>query len=224
MSWQRDQIIEAAHHLLETIPSGVTIIAAAKQRTIPEVEAVIQAGITHIGHNFFQEAQDMIPVLTDRATWHMIGHLQRNKAAHAIRYFDMIGTLDSLRLANTIEQYCAQAGKVMPVLVEVNSGREPNKAGIFPEDVETFVISVSKMKHIRIEGLMTMGPLFVDPEQLRPYFQTTRQVFENLLSLNNPHITMDYLSMGMSDSYQMAIEEGANIIRIGTKLFGPRNT
>jgi hypothetical protein len=224
MRWKRDEIIEAVYRLLVTIPPDVMVVAAAKQRTLDEVETVIQAGITHIGHNYIHEAQEMVPTLGDKATWHMIGHLQRNKAAHATRLFDMIETLDSVRLAATIEGHCAQTGKVMPVLIEVNSGREPNKTGILPEEAEDLVGAIADMEHIRIKGLMTMGPLSNNPEEFRPYFRAIRQVFERLSALTLPNVTMRYLSMGMSDSYKIALEEGANIVRIGIKLFGPRDT
>ena len=223
MGWKRDEIIKAAYHLLETIPPSVMVVAAAKQRTYDEVETVIQAGITHIGHNYIQEAQEMVNILGDKATWHMIGHLQRNKAAHAVRLFDMIETLDSVRLAATIGAHCGQIGKVMPVLIEINSAREANKTGILPEEVEDLLVAITDMKHIHVEGVMTMGPLSDNPEDFRPYFRTTREVFERLSALTLPNVTMRYLSMGMSDSYHIALQEGANIVRIGTKLFGPRD-
>jgi pyridoxal phosphate enzyme (YggS family) len=224
MIWKKVEIIDVVHHLLETIPPGVIVVAAVKQRTMDEVETVVQAGITHIGHNYIQEAQLMVPTFGDKATWHMIGHLQRNKVAYAARLFDMIETLDSIRLAATIEGYCGQIGKIMPVLIEINSGREPNKTGILPEDAEDLIIAIADMEHIRVEGLMTMGPLSDRPEELRPYYRVTRQIFEHLSTLTLPNGVMRYLSMGMSDSYHIALEEGANIIRLGTKLFGPRNT
>ena len=110
----------------------------------------------------------------------------------------------------------------MPVLVEVNSGREPNKTGVMPEDLDTLVQRMSALEHIRVEGLMTMGPRFGDPEGSRPYFIATRQAFERIAGMNLPNVSMQHLSMGMSNSYRIALEEGANMIRIGTKLFGAR--
>jgi len=213
---------ESALHMLETIPSDILVLAAAKTRSMDEVEAVIQAGITHIGYNYVQEALPIIQSIGRRATWHMIGHLQQNKVKTVVQYFDMIETIDSLRLAQIVDRQCAATGKTMPVLVEVNSGREANKTGILPEDVETFVIQISTLKNIRVEGLMTMGPRFGDPEDARSYFKATRAVFEHLAAMELSNPTMRYLSMGMSNSYLVAIEEGANLIRIGTKLFGVR--
>lgn len=214
------EIAEAVNRILETIPPGVTLVAAAKGRTVEEVEAALQAGITHVGHNYVQEAQPIIQALGDRATWHMIGHLQRNKAKLAARVFDMIETVDSLRLAQAIERHCMLLGVTMSVLVEINSGREPSKTGVFPEEVDDLVAAIADMEHVRVMGLMTMGPRFGDPEDARPYFQQTREAFERILSMNLANVTMRYLSMGMTNSYQVAIEEGANIVRIGTKIFG----
>lgn len=213
-------IAEAVKRILETIPPGVTLVAAAKGRTMEEVETALQAGVTHVGHNYVQEAQPIIQALGDRATWHMIGHLQRNKAKLAARVFDMIETVDSLRLAQAIEHHCMLLGVTMSILVEINSGREPSKTGVFPEEVDDLVAAIADMEHVRVMGLMTMGPRFGDPEDARPYFQQTRETFERILSMNLMNVTMRYLSMGMTNSYQVAIEEGANIVRIGTKIFG----
>lgn len=198
------------------------MLAAAKTRTLEEVEAAIQAGVTDIGYNYVQEALPIIQTIGDRAKWHMIGHLQQNKVKIAVEYFDMIETVDSWRLAQSLDRYCANLQKKMPVLVEVNSGRETNKTGVLPEEVDELVIRMSTLQNIRVEGLMTMGPRFGDPEDSRPYFKATREVFERIAARNLPNITMKFLSMGMSNSYQIAIEEGANIVRIGTKLFGER--
>ena len=214
------EIAEAVKRIQETIPPGVTLVAAAKGRTVEEVEAALQAGVTHVGHNYVQEAQPIIQALGDRATWHMIGHLQRNKAKLAVRMFDMIETVDSLRLAQAIERHCKLLGVTMPVLVEINSGREPSKTGVFPEEVDDLVAAIADMEHVRVMGLMTMGPRFGDPEDARPYFQQTRGAFERIRSMNLANVTMRYLSMGMTNSYQVAIEEGANIVRIGTRIFG----
>lgn len=208
--------------LLNTIPPEVTLVAAAKGRTIEEVDAALRAGVTHVGHNYVQEAKPIIQALGGNATWHMIGHLQRNKAKLAVSMFDMIESVDSLRLAKAIENRCEKLGKILPVLVEINSGREPTKTGVLPEDVDDLVSAIVDMSHIRVMGLMTMGPRFGDPEDARPYFSATRQAFERLSSKNLTNVEMRYLSMGMTNSYQVAIDEGANLIRIGTKIFGPR--
>ena len=215
-----DSIAARVSHILETLPPDVTLVAAAKGRTPAEIKAAIQAGITHVGHNYVQEARAMIPALGDSATWHMIGHLQRNKVNKAVELFDMIETVDSLRLAEALDRRCAVIGEVMPVLVEIDSGREASKTGTLPEDVDDLIQRLNELQHIRVQGLMTMGPRFGDPEQARPYFRATRAAFERLSAWNLPNVTMRYLSMGMSNSYLVAIEEGANIVRIGTKIFG----
>ncbi len=218
------EISESVKRILETIPPEVILVAAAKTRTLEEVEAAIQAGVTHIGYNYIQEALPIIQTIGSRVTWHMIGHLQRNKAKIAVQHFDMIETVDSWRLAQTLDRHCANFGKTMSVLVEVNSGRESNKTGVLPDDVDELVRRISDLAHLRVEGLMTMGPRFGDPEDSRPYFKATRVAFDRLASLNLPNATMRYLSMGMSNSYRIAIEEGANTVRIGTKLFGERSS
>lgn len=222
MTLQKTGIKETVREILETIPPGVQLLAAAKTRSKEEVEEVIQAGVTHIGYNYVQEAIPIIQAIGNRATWHMIGHLQRNKTKLAIQHFDMIETVDSWRLAQTIDHYCEEPGKIMPILVEINSGRELNKTGAMPEDVDELVQQISTLKHVHVEGLMTMGPRFGNPEDSRPYFITTREIFERLAARKLPNVNMRYLSMGMSNSYRIAIEEGANLIRIGTRLFGAR--
>jgi len=214
------QITESTKRVLDTIPPAVTVVAAAKGRTNEEVEAAIKAGITNVGHNYVQEAQPMIQTLGDKVVWHMIGHLQRNKVKIVVPIFNLIETVDSLRLAKTINMNCEAAGKVMPVLIEINSGRETSKTGVLPENLDDLLSDLAGMKYIHIQGLMTMGPRFGDPEDARPYFQATRKAFERLAKL--PYLDMRYLSMGMSNSYLIAIEEGANVIRIGTKIFGER--
>ena len=221
MDLRRIQIAEAVEGLLKTIPPDVTLVAAAKGRTIEEVEAAIQAGVAHVGHNYVQEAKPIIEAVGDRATWHMIGHLQRNKAAAAVRIFDMIETVDSMRLAEAIDRRCARLGRTMPVFVEINSGRERTKTGVLPEELDDLVVGITKLKHIRLMGLMTMGPRFGDPEDARPFFKATREAFERLSARRLPNVSLQYLSMGMTNSYQVAIEEGANLVRIGTKIFGP---
>jgi pyridoxal phosphate enzyme (YggS family) len=153
----------------------------------------------------------------------MIGHLQRNKITQAIRLFDMIEAIDSIRLAQALDEHCAALNMVMPVLIEINSGREAAKTGILPEKVGDLLPALVELEHIQVQGVMTMGPRFGDPEDARPYFQAAREVFETLSTCKMPNITVRYLSMGMSNTYQIAIEEGANIIRIGSAIFGSRS-
>ena len=222
MNSENDDLKESVRRIKQTIPANVLLLAAAKTRTLEEVETVIQAGITHIGYNYVQESLSIIETIGNKATWHMIGHLQRNKAKIVAEYFDMIETVDSWELAQTLEQHCKSIQKTMPILVEINSGREANKTGVLPEAVEELVLQLSTLEYLHLEGLMTMGPRFGDPEDSRPYYKTTRAIFERISAIKLPNVSMRYLSMGMSNSYQIAIEEGANIVRIGSKLFGDR--
>ena len=208
--------------VLNSLPQGVMMVAAAKTRTPEEVKAVINAGVKIVGYNYLQEAERMRRIIGDKVKWHMIGHLQRNKVKKAVLIFDMIETIDSVRLAETVDKQCALIEKKMPVLVEINSGREANKSGVMPEDVFELVKEISALPQLQVQGLMTMGAGFGDSEGARPYFKTTKKIFDRLKEDKIPNVEMRYLSMGMSASYEVAIEEGANIVRIGTKLFGGR--
>lgn len=218
----KNSIFDAVRSLLESIPPGVMLEAAAKTRSLEEVEAVIEAGVTHIGYNYVQESLPIIQQIGGRATWHMIGHLQRNKARVVVENYDFIETLDSWQLALTLERLCEGQQKSLPVLIEINSGREENKTGVLPEDVDDLVQKISGLKYLHLEGLMTMGPRFGNPEDSRPFFVTTRAIYERLSAVSLPNVKMNVLSMGMSNSYRVAIEEGANLVRIGTAIFGTR--
>jgi hypothetical protein len=215
-------IEENVKKILQELPPGVELMAAAKARTPEEIMQAAQAGVKIIGENYIQEALAAFNVVGHRVKWHFIGHLQRNKVKKAVEIFDMIETVDSPELSKEIDKRCSQRKRIMPVLIEINSGREKQKFGIFPEDTEDFIKEISGLKNIKIEGFMTMGPMFGDPEDARPYFVETKKLFDRIKTLNLPGLEMKYLSMGMTNSYQVAIEEGANIVRIGTKIFGPR--
>lgn len=216
-------IHENIRALLKEIPAGVQLLAAAKSRTADEVREAVEAGVRLIGENYLQDAETAFEAIGSAAAWHFIGHLQRNKVAKAVRIFDMIETVDSLELAAEIDRRAAQFAKVMPVLVEINSGREEQKSGVLPEQAEDLVRRIAAMENLAVQGLMTMGPLFGDPEESRPYFIETRKVFEALKKLDLPSVEMRHLSMGMTNSYRVAIEEGATIVRIGTLIFGERH-
>jgi len=215
----RDNVLS----LLKEIPENVTVVAAAKTRTPQEILEAIDAGIKVIGENYVQEAEKAFSEVGRRAKWHFIGHLQKNKVKKAIRIFDLIETVDSVDLAIEIDKRCAMIDKVMPVLCEVNIAKEKTKSGVYPEEVEQLIKNISNLTHIKVMGLMTMGPRFGDPENARVYFRKTKQIFENIKKMNIPNVEMKYLSMGMSNSYRVALEEGANIVRIGTRIFGERN-
>jgi pyridoxal phosphate enzyme (YggS family) len=215
-------ITENVKTILAEIPPDVHVVAAAKTREPREVLEAIEAGICVIGENYVQELDRAYREIGSKAQWHFIGHLQKNKVKKAVEISDMIETVDSIDIADEIDKRSAQAGKIMPVLIEINSGREPQKAGVFPEDAPQLIEKIAALKYVHVMGLMTMGPLTGQPEEYRPYFIETKKVFERLKSMDLPQVEMKYLSMGMTDSYKVALEEGANIIRIGSRIFGPR--
>ena len=215
-------ITEYVKRILEELPEGVQLVAAAKTRTPEEILEAIDAGVKIIGQNYVQEAEAAFEAVGGRARWHFIGHLQKNKAKKAVCLCDMIETLDSQELAREIDRRSAQHGRTLPVLIEINSGREPQKFGVLPEEAETLVRQIAPLAHVRVQGVMTMGPYMGDPEDARPYFVETRRVFERLGTLGIPGVEMTFLSMGMTNSYRVAVEEGANLVRIGTRIFGPR--
>jgi len=208
--------------ILSELPNGVELVAAAKTRQPEEILEVVKAGVKIVGENYVQEAEKAYEIIGNKAKWHFIGHLQRNKVKKAIRIFDMIETVDSLEIAREIDKRCAEIGKIMPVLIEINSGREKQKSGVFPENTEQLVTEILTYPNIRIMGLMTMGPRFGNPEDSRPYFVEMKRIFEKIKKLNLPNVEMQYLSMGMTNSYKIAVEEGANIVRVGSKIFGER--
>jgi PLP dependent protein len=217
--------------VLVSLPRGVILVAAAKMRTAEEAHEAVLAGVTVIGHNYVQEAEAMRRVFHERwpddqtrVKWHLIGHLQSNKAGKAAHCFDMIETMDSLRIAELVERQCAEIGKIMPVLIEVNTGREAGKTGVAPETCESLVRQIAGMPHLRVQGLMTMGYAGGDMTALAGCFKTANELFNHLAAAGFPNVEMRYLSMGMSDSYRLAIEHGANMVRIGTLIFGERHT
>lgn len=218
-----NSIKESISEIRNSLPAGVLLVAAAKTRLPEEVQAAIDAGIKILGYNYVQEAERIYQIIGNKAQWHMIGHLQRNKVKKAVDLFDMIETIDSVKLAEEVNKRCAGINKIMPVLIEINSGRESNKTGVLPENADKLIVQISNLPNLHVQGLMTMGPVFGNPEDARPYFKTTKITFDRLGKAGIPNVEMRYLSMGMSNSYKIAIEEGANIVRVGTKLFGERS-
>jgi len=215
------------------IPDHVTIVVSCKTKTAEEIKEVIDAGATDIGENYVQEAGQMYSALKKDAAkvrWHMIGSLQTNKINKALRIFDAIQTVESLPKAIAIDRRVERAKKQrVPIYIEINIGSEDSKAGIkpiehehFDDYIENLVMDISKLEHIRLEGIMTMGPRFGNPEDVRPYFRRTKKIFERIKMLHLPNVDMKYLSMGMTNSYRVAIEEGSNIVRIGTAIFGEK--
>jgi pyridoxal phosphate enzyme (YggS family) len=215
-------IRENIRAILQGLPPHVQLVAAAKSRTPEEVREAVEAGVKVIGENYVQEAAEAQAAVGRAVKWHFIGHLQTNKVRRAVEIFDLIETVDSLRLGREIDRRSREQKKVMPVLIEINSGREPQKFGAMPEEAESLITELAGLPGLKVEGLMTMGPEAGKPEDSRSYFRLTKEVFDRLGNLSIPGVTMAWLSMGMSHSYRVAIEEGANIVRLGTVIFGLR--
>ena len=215
-------IKENVRQILAELPPGVELVAAAKTKTPEEILEAVEAGVKIIGENYVQEAAAAFSMVGRRVRWHFIGHLQTNKVKKAIDIFDMIETVDSVELAREIDKRCAATGKIMAILIEINSGEEEQKFGVRPADAEALIREIGAFRNIKLEGLMTMGPFEGDPENSRPYFKVTKNLYDQVKALNLPGVEIKYLSMGMTNSYRVAIEEGANMVRIGTKIFGPR--
>jgi PLP dependent protein len=215
-------IRDNVQRVLGELPPGVELVAAAKTKSPAEILEAIEAGVRIIGQNYVQEAVTAFEAVGRRARWHFIGHLQTNKVKKAVEIFDMIETVDSLDLAREIDKRSRAAEKVMPVLVEINSGEEDQKTGVRPAEAEKLIREIAGFPNVKIEGLMTMGPFEGDPEDSRPYFRETKALFERLRALAVPGVEMKRLSMGMTNSYRVAIEEGATMVRLGTLIFGPR--
>ena len=205
-------------NILSGLPIHVELVAAVKGRNIEEILEAINSGIKIAGENYVQEAEEKFNIIGAKVKWHFIGHPQKNKIKKIIRIFDMVETVDSIEIAESIGKACAEIGKIMPVLIEINSGREKNKSGVLPEDAEALIKDIARLSNVKVMGLMTMGPLLGNPEDYRPYFKNTKELFDKIKLSQD----IKYLSMGMSDSYRIAIQEGANLVRIGTAIFGPR--
>lgn len=213
----------------ESIPDDVELVVATKGRDPEEVREVIEAGADYVGENYtYPEAVEKYESLEgprEEVDWELIGHLQKNDINKALPIFDRIQTVESVSKAQHIDKRVEKAGKeVMPVLIEVNSGEEESKYGVEPTEaaLKELVDGIGELSHLRLEGLMTMGPYTGDPEDARPYFEVTRRLFESGKDMVNGDDKMEVLSMGMTNSYRVAIEEGANMVRIGTGIFGPR--
>jgi len=215
-------IEDKVKQLLSEIPDKVKVVAAAKTRTAEEILEAIGAGIRIVGENYIQESLPIIEKIGNRVKWHFIGHLQKNKIKYVMPHYDMIETVDSLPLALQINKHAEKQKKIMSILIEINCAREPQKSGVLPEDAMELIKKIAVLPNLKVLGLMTMGPLVDNPRALMPYFAETKSLFDKIRKANIPGVEMKYLSMGMSDSYKIAIEAGANIIRVGTKIFGER--
>lgn len=201
----------------------VTLIAVSKTKPIEDLKAVYDLGLRNFGENKVQELKWKIEDMPEDMKWHMIGHLQRNKVKYIIDKVELIHSVDSYRLAEEINIQAKKHGIIVPILIEVNIGNEESKFGIASEDVIELVYDISTLENIRIKGLMCVAPYVVDSEENRPLFHKIKDLSVDIESKNIDNVSMNILSMGMSNDYQVAIEEGATMIRVGSDLFGKRD-
>ena len=201
----------------------VTLIAVSKTKPLEDLEEAYHLGVRVFGENKVQELVDKYDSLPKDIEWHMIGHLQRNKVKYIIDKAAYIHSVDSLRLAETIEKEAAKRNITVNILIEVNVAGEESKFGLMPEEVDEFVTKIAEFRHIQIKGLMTIAPFVENPEENRSIFQRLHKLSVDIGSKNVDNITMRVLSMGMTNDYEIAIEEGATMVRVGTGIFGARN-
>jgi len=205
-------------------PRDITIIAIAKTFTHSQILEAFESGIMDIGENRVQEAQQKYEILKDsEIRWHLVGHLQRNKVKKALEIFDLIHSVDSIRLAEEIDRRARSIGKRQKVLIEVNISEEASKYGLSLTDVIPFLEQIHGFTNIAVMGLMAIAPYYEDSERSRPVFQRLRELKEEIEDKGFDHVKMEYLSIGMTNDYRIAIEEGSNMLRIGRRIFGERD-
>lgn len=202
--------------------SEVTLIAVSKTKPVPMLNAAYQAGIREFGENKVQELCEKYGEFPSDLHWHMIGHLQRNKVKQVIDKAYLIHSVDSVRLAEQIETEAAKLNKIMPVLIEINAAGEESKFGLALSEAEDYIRKISDFHHILVKGLMTVAPFVENPEENRIYFHNLKQLSVDINNKNIDNVDMDILSMGMTNDYEIAIEEGATHVRVGTGIFGER--
>lgn len=203
-------------------PAAVKLVAVTKTVGQDRIREAVAAGALILGENRVQEAREKIAALGPVASWHLIGHLQANKAKYAVTLFYLIHSVDSIGLAQEIDRQAAKNGKVQDILVEVNVSGEASKAGVGAGDAAGLVREAAKLPHVRVQGLMTVPPFAEDPEASRPYFRRLRELSGEIAKENIPRVAMKELSMGMSGDFEVAVEEGATLVRVGTAIFGER--
>jgi pyridoxal phosphate enzyme (YggS family) len=214
------QRIAAAAERARRNPDDVTLIAVSKTVPVDRIVSALDAGIINLGENRVQEAESKIGVITaEGLRWHLIGPLQANKARRAVELFDIIHSVDSIKLAERLDRIAGELGKTMPVLIQVDLGKEATKSGVDEQDLQALVDRTSACQHLRLDGLMTLPPYFERAEDVRPYFRRLREL---MTELNEKGSNMRELSMGMSHDFEIAIEEGATMVRVGTAIFGSR--
>lgn len=201
----------------------IKLVAVTKTVDSSKIKEAIKAGVTILGENYVQDAKEKIAEIGHDIQWHMIGHLQTNKAKYAVKLFDMIQSVDSLRLAEELNKQAKRLNKSLQILIQVNISGKEFKFGVSPQEIHSLISQISeKMENLSIQGLMTMPPYFNDPERTRPYFKALRELRDRIVLSEIKNASLKELSMGMSNDYEIAIEEGATIVRIGTAIFGER--
>lgn len=204
-------------------PAGVTLVAVSKLIPVERVREGIAAGLRVLGENYVQEARTKIAELGRGVAWHLVGHLQANKAKHAVELFDLIHSLDSVELALELDRQAERRGRAeVPVLVQLSLAGEATKSGVSEQALLPLLKAIVPLRHVSVQGLMTMPPYVEDPEASRPFFRALRELRERVEKEGIERVTMAHLSMGMSHDFEVAIEEGATLIRVGTAIFGPR--
>jgi pyridoxal phosphate enzyme (YggS family) len=204
-------------------PRSVRLVAVSKTVSAERVRQAVAAGVDTLGENYIQEARGKIDALAALpVAWHFIGHLQTNKAKYAVRLFELIHTVDTLKLATELDRQAAKAGKTQRVLVQVNVSGETTKSGASEVEAGRLVAEIAKLPHLSLEGLMTMPPFFDQPEKARPYFRDLRRLRDEIRQRDLPGVDLRELSMGMTGDFEVAIAEGATLVRIGTAIFGER--
>ncbi len=203
-------------------PNSVRLVAVSKTVAADLVKEAIAAGVTTVGENYVQEAREKFKALVQYPlSWHFIGHLQSNKAKYAVRLFDLIHTVDSLKLALELDKQAAKVDKVQQILVQVNISGEDTKSGISADEAPRLISEISRMENIALKGLMTMPPYFYQPEKVRPFFAALRKLRDQI-EQTQPNVSLTELSMGMTGDFEVAIKEGATLVRVGTAIFGER--
>ena len=203
-------------------PEDVLILAVSKTIYVPRIKEAVQCGLNSLGENRVQEIMDKYEPMGEGINWHLIGHLQTNKVKYIIDKVCLIHSVESLKLADEINKKAEKAGIIMDILVEVNIANEESKFGIKPEDCESFIRELSKMKNINVKGLMTVAPFTENPEENRVYFKGLKDLLVDINNKKIDNINMSELSMGMTGDFEVAVEEGATIVRVGTGIFGER--
>ena len=216
--------IAAACARIGRSPDEVRLVAVTKTMPVPVIQEAVTAGVVILGENRVQDAAAKMKEVSADVTWHLIGHLQRNKVKKAVTMFDMIQSVDSSQLAAEIDKRCEQHGRVMGVLVEVNTSGEATKFGVSPSRALDLIEEMSHLRNIVVKGLMTIGAFTDDERAVRDCFVTLRELGRKADDAGIPSVEMRFLSMGMTSDFEMAIEEGSNMVRIGTAIFGPRRT